>query len=97
MQFDDLLQSMSLETYQRLVAAVETGRWPDGNPLSTEQRENALQLVMAYQSRYLPTEQHMSIGANGEIVMKSKRELKQQFKDAAPEQEITRFSLNDED
>ncbi|MBR37842.1 MAG: hypothetical protein CMF13_05745, partial [Idiomarina sp.] len=48
MQFEDLINSMSQDTYQRLVSAVETGRWPDGAKLSEEQLENSLQLVMAY-------------------------------------------------
>ncbi|HAD49480.1 hypothetical protein DEU29_101223 [Idiomarina aquatica] len=95
MQFDDLVASMSRDTYDRLVAAVETGRWPDGNKLTAEQRENSLQLVMAYQARYIPSDQHMSIGADGQMLMKSKRELKQQYSDK-PEQSIARFSLNDE-
>lgn len=95
MQFDDLVASMSRDTYDRLVTAVETGRWPDGNKLSAEQRENSLQLVMAYQSRYIPSDQHMSIGEDGHMLMKSKRELKQQYSDQ-PEQSIARFSLNDE-
>ena len=91
MQFNDLINSMSLETYERLVAAVETGRWPDGNKLTAEQRENSLQLVMAYQSRNIPAEQHMSIDKDGRMVTKSKRELKQQFGDQN-EQAIARFS-----
>lgn len=93
MQFEDLITSMSRETYDRLVTAVETGRWPDGNKLSPEQRENSLQLVMAYQSRYIPSDQHMSIGPDGQMLMKSKRELKQQYSDQ-PEQSIARFSLD---
>lgn len=97
MQFDDLINSMSRDTYDRLVQAVETGRWPDGNKLSDEQRENSLQLIMAYQSRFIPSDQHMSIGPDGEMLMKSKRELKQQFSEQPAEQSIARFSLNSDD
>lgn len=93
MQFDDLINSMSRETYDRLVSAVETGRWPDGNKLTDEQRENSLQLVMAYQARFIPSDQHMTLSKDGTMLMKSKRELKQQFSDNA-EQPIARFSLN---
>lgn len=98
MQFDELINSMSRDTYDRLVTAVETGRWPDGNRLSDEQRENSLQLIMAFQARFIPSDQHMSIGADGEMLMKSKRELKQQFSEqSAAEQPIARFPLNSED
>jgi len=96
MQFEELIASMNRETYDRLVTAVETGRWPDGNKLSAEQRENSLQLVMAYQARYIPSEQHMSIGPDGHMRMKSKRELKQQLSEQE-EQSIARFSLHDND
>ncbi|MGM0525468.1 MAG: YeaC family protein [Pseudomonadota bacterium] len=94
MQFDDLINSMNRETYDRLVTAVETGRWPDGNKLSDEQRENSLQLVMAYQAKFIPSDQHMSIGKDGNMLMKSKRDLKQQFAEQ-PEQSIARFTLDD--
>ncbi|WP_404402920.1 DUF1315 family protein [Idiomarina seosinensis] len=95
MQFNDLVSSMSRDTYDRLVVAVETGRWPDGNKLTDEQRENSLQLIMAYQAKFIPSEQHMSIGKNGELLMKSKRELKQQYGEQV-EQPIARFPLNDD-
>lgn len=92
MQFDDLIDSMNRDTYDRLVQAVETGRWPDGNKLSEEQLENSLQLVMAYQSRYIPSDQHLSIDANGHMRMKSKSELKQQFV-SDEDHSIARFNL----
>ncbi|MGM0481311.1 MAG: YeaC family protein [Pseudomonadota bacterium] len=95
MQFDDLINSMDRQTYDRLVASVETGRWPDGNKLSSEQRENSLQLIMAYQAKFIPSEEHMSIGKDGEMLMKSKRELKQQYSEQ-PEQSIARFSLDND-
>ncbi|MNP84426.1 hypothetical protein D3C76_1837270 [compost metagenome] len=59
--------------------AVELGKWPDGVALTPEQKENSLQAVMLWQSLYNADPQHMSIGTDGQIVMKSKQELKQQF------------------
>lgn len=42
-------------------------------------KENSLQAVMLWQSMNNVDPQHMSIGTDGQIVMKSKQELKQQF------------------
>nr|WP_113869661.1 DUF1315 family protein [Brenneria salicis]NMN91610.1 hypothetical protein [Brenneria salicis ATCC 15712 = DSM 30166]RBP57320.1 hypothetical protein DES54_1709 [Brenneria salicis ATCC 15712 = DSM 30166]RLM28421.1 transcriptional regulator [Brenneria salicis ATCC 15712 = DSM 30166] len=83
MQLDDLIEAMTPEIYQRLATAVELGKWPDGVALSTEQKENCLQIVMMWQARHNKQAEHMTIGANGEIVIKSKQELKQQFNDGA--------------
>ena len=44
-----------------------------------EQKENSLQLVMLWQARNNTDAQHMTIDTNGQMVMKSKRELKEEF------------------
>ncbi|BEM87151.1 YeaC family protein [Serratia surfactantfaciens] len=79
MDVKDLIAAMTPEIYQRLVRAVELGKWPDGVALTPEQKENSLQAVMLWQSMNNVDPQHMSIGTDGQIVMKSKQELKQQF------------------
>ncbi len=79
MDVKDLIAAMTPEIYQRLVQAVELGKWPDGVALTPEQEENSLQAVMLWQSMNNVDPQHMSIGTDGQIVMKSKQELKQQF------------------
>ena len=79
MQLDDLIDAMTPAIYQRLVTAVELGKWPDGVALSTEQRANCLQMVMLWQSRHNQQAEHMTVGIGGEIVVKSKQALKQQF------------------
>ena len=96
MQFEDLINSMSQDTYERLVSAVETGRWPDGAKLSEEQLENSLQLVMAYQARFLDSDQHYTVGKDGRIVTKSKSELKRQFLEQGGADTIARFDLKDD-
>ncbi|MFC3395669.1 YeaC family protein [Brenneria rubrifaciens] len=83
MHLDELIEAMTPEIYQRLATAVELGKWPDGVALSAEQKENCLQMVMMWQARHNEQAQHMTIGTNGEIVMKSKQELKRQFDAAA--------------
>ncbi|WP_431222272.1 YeaC family protein [Serratia sp. L9] len=79
MEVKDLIAAMTPEIYQRLVQAVELGKWPDGIALTPEQKEHSLQAVMLWQSMNNVDPQHMSIGTDGQIVMKSKQELKQQF------------------
>ncbi|WJV55791.1 DUF1315 family protein [Pectobacteriaceae bacterium CE90] len=82
MQLDDLINTMTPEIYQRLVTAVELGKWPDGVSLTAEQKENSLQIVMLWQSRHNIDAEHMSINTQGEIEIKSKQTLKQQFQEA---------------
>ncbi|KAB8313770.1 DUF1315 family protein [Erwinia endophytica] len=79
MELDHMIAAMTPEIYQRLVTAVETGKWADGVALTAEQKENSLQLVMLWQARHNEQPQHMSVGKGGELVMKSKKQLKEEF------------------
>ena len=79
MNFDDIINSMTPEVYQRLSTAVELGKWPDGVALTPEQKENSMQLVMLWQARHNTDAQHMTIDTNGRMVMKSKQQLKEDF------------------
>jgi hypothetical protein len=84
MDVDALLAAMTPEVYQRLMTAVELGKWPDGTVLSPEQKESSLQMVMLWQARNNHHPEHMSIGTDGAIVMKSKHELLAEFTGQAP-------------
>ncbi|WP_116472579.1 YeaC family protein [Zobellella maritima] len=88
MSFQQVVANMPREVYERLRTAVELGKWPDGNPLTTEQKEHSMQAVLAWQSMHNDSLEHMTIARGGELVLKSKSELRRQFRD---EQEITRF------
>lgn len=79
MDIEQIIESMTPEVYQRLATAVELGKWPDGVALTPEQKENSLQLVMLWQARHNVQAQHMTIDTNGQMVMKSKQELKVEF------------------
>lgn len=92
MDFNALVQAMTPDTYEKLADAVATGRWADGNLLSEAQRAHSLQLVMAYQAQVLKSEEIFTVGANGQMVQKSKAELKKQF-DTQPS--IARFTHDD--
>ena len=48
---DLLLQSMTQEVRDNLATAVEIGKWPDGTTLTEEQRGNAMQAVMLWDSQ----------------------------------------------
>ena len=92
MDAEQLLNAITPEVYERLVYAVETGRWPEGTPLSQEQRDSCMQAVMLYQSKHNTEAQHMTVAAGGEISFKSKRELKKQFSGEEPD--IVRVNPN---
>ena len=79
MSLETLIAEMTEDVYQRLATAVELGKWPDGVALTPEQKENSLQLVMLWQARHNTDAQHMTIDTNGQMVMKSKQQLKEEF------------------
>ena len=79
MNLEQIVNSMTPEIYQRLATAVELGKWPDGVALTPEQKENTLQLVMLWQARNNVQAEHMTIDTNGQMVMKSKQQLKEDF------------------
>ncbi|HAS6376489.1 TPA: DUF1315 family protein [Vibrio vulnificus] len=92
MNTEQLLSAMTPEVYQRLTYAVETGRWPEGTPLSQTQRDSCMQAVMLYQSKHNIDAEHMSVAAGGEICFKSKAELKKQFQ--SDQEDIVRVNPN---
>ncbi|WP_434359587.1 DUF1315 family protein [Parasalinivibrio latis] len=92
MKVEDLLSMMTPEVYQRMSYAVETGKWPDGTPLTPEQRDSAMQAVMLYQSRHNADAQHMTVAQGGDIEFKSKAELKKAFGEG--QEDIVRVNPN---
>ncbi|GLX80329.1 transcriptional regulator [Thalassotalea insulae] len=89
-----IVDTMSQEMYLRLKHAAETGKWPEGVPVEQAQRDSALQLIMAYQARHLDSDEMLTIGADGEIVNKTKRELKDQFSGKHKDTEVTKCNKN---
>ncbi|WP_317929935.1 YeaC family protein [Halioxenophilus sp. WMMB6] len=57
MDYQQLLESITPEIWQNLRRAIEIGKWPNGQPLTVEQRENCLQAIIAYEAKNLPAEQ----------------------------------------
>ncbi|MDR5610485.1 MULTISPECIES: DUF1315 family protein [unclassified Arsenophonus] len=79
MELNDLVKLMTVDIYQRLLTAVELGKWPDGVVLTPEQKENSLQAIMLWQARHNHDAQHMTVGTDGNIILKTKDELKRLF------------------
>ena len=59
MDYRQTIEDMSADVYERLKLAVETGKWPDGRPVSPEQRENALQAVIAWGEVHLQPQERV--------------------------------------
>jgi uncharacterized protein YeaC (DUF1315 family) len=59
MDYLQLIETMSPAIYQSLVRAVELGKWPDGNPLTSVQRANAMQAIIAWGERHLAEEERV--------------------------------------
>ena len=59
MDYQTLIDSMSPDIYQNLKRAMEVGRWPDGRPLSAEQRTIVMDALIAWGEKHLPEEQRV--------------------------------------
>ncbi len=86
------IDAMSNDMYLRLKCAAETGKWPEGTAVDKAQRATALQLSMAYQARHLDNDEMLTIGADGHVIEKNKRQLKAEFSSAKPDEEIKKCS-----
>lgn len=53
---EELLATMTPEIYRNLKQSLELRKWPDGKRLGEPQMENAMQLIILYEHRYLPEE-----------------------------------------
>ena len=89
MNLANTIENMPEAMYLRLKCAAETGKWPEGTVVEQAQRDTALQLIMAYQARHLHSDEMLTIGSDGQMVHKNKRQLKEQFSTAAKDKPIT--------
>ena len=53
MKYQELVESMPRETFESLKRAVELGKWPDGASMTPQQRENAMQAIIAWGESHL--------------------------------------------
>ncbi|MEX0584805.1 MAG: DUF1315 family protein [Natronospirillum sp.] len=57
MAFQDTAAQLDAATISRLRTALELGKWPDGQLLSTEQKQTTLEAVMIWEQVHLPMEE----------------------------------------
>lgn len=69
MDYSKLIDSLTPEMIARFSEAIETGKWPDGAPLSEEQKESCIQAVMLYKARYSEqADEPFTVNKQGELV-----------------------------
>lgn len=59
MDYQQLIDAMTPELYERMRRALEIGKWPDGTPLTGEQREQTMQAVIIWGERHLDTQERV--------------------------------------
>lgn len=92
MNKEQLIDAITPDAYERLLFAVETGKWPEGAVLTQEQRDYCMQAIMLYQSKHNVEADHMSVDQKGEMVLKTMAELKRRF--SVGEDDIFRVNPN---
>lgn len=50
MSFENVAQQIPPDIYQRFKEALELGKWPDGRPVTKEQKEICLQAIIVYET-----------------------------------------------
>ena len=58
MEYNQLIAQLTPEVYQRLKAAIEIGKWPDGRVLTADQKASCMEAVLRYQAMKLGANQH---------------------------------------
>ncbi|MRI35276.1 DUF1315 domain-containing protein [Endozoicomonas sp. OPT23] len=59
MQFQDLLKQITPEIYSVMKESLELSRWPNGDKITPEQRDNTLQALIAWEHDNLPEEERI--------------------------------------
>jgi uncharacterized protein len=76
LSIENLIEKVTPEIYQSMQSAIETGKWANGVPLTEEQKENCLQIIIAYDAAnkneeervgYLPTKPKSSPSRNQSV------------------------------
>jgi len=57
MNFEQLIDSVTPDIYERLKTGLELGKWADGNKLTPEQKEHTMQVIIGYELKHLPPEE----------------------------------------
>ena len=65
MDYQQLIENMTPEIYRNLKQSVELGKWPDGKPVTREQREHAMQAIIAWDATHLPEQERVGFIERG--------------------------------
>lgn len=52
MTYEELIERLDPTVYRSLRRAVELGKWPDGRPISDEQRSICMEAVLYYENHH---------------------------------------------
>ena len=58
MEYNQLIAQLTPQVYQRLKAAIEIGKWPDGRVITADQKASCMEAVLRYQAMKLDANQH---------------------------------------
>lgn len=82
MQLTDFLAEMNPQVYQSLKQSLELGRWPNGDRMTTEQRDASLQAIIVYEHQHLPESERVGYMPQQCKSSTKKEETILRFKDA---------------
>jgi len=57
--FEEKVQQLTPDMYRRFKAALEQGKWPDGQKVSEAQRETLTQAIIIFDNAHLPQGQRI--------------------------------------
>lgn len=57
MAFQDTAAHLDVPTVERLRTALELGKWPNDQPLSSEQKQTIMETLLTWEHAHLPPEQ----------------------------------------
>ena len=69
MQYSQAVENLSQDMIDKLISAIEVGRWENGDKLTQEQTESAMQAVILWQAKNVdnPDFEPFVVGPNGEL------------------------------
>ncbi|MBV1909494.1 MAG: YeaC family protein [Kangiellaceae bacterium] len=79
MNYQDLVDNLDEKTISQLRTAVELGKWDNGDKLTNQQRESAMQAVMLWQAKFeiSASNEPFKMNKNGELNVGKGRVIKE--------------------
>ncbi len=73
--FNDLIKSITPETYDTLKLAMEIGKWGDGTKMTPEQKELTMQAMILWEQNNLPEEERTGYMGGQECAKQTQKKL----------------------